>query len=637
MSDERRTDPGQKWRPSSRLVNVMTEATRDFRARRLGREGGEGFDAPLDEGLLVMVRNDSGAFAEPGYVLAVTGQLLDPVELPAELLGRPLFSGDAPAATTDPVVVLRDGLEGGAIGVAVMVGLAVVSLDVSDASHGYAVPTAGDASEMQSSATPGYRILDRVGTQVTRTVSDAVTNGTTTLTSATAAFVAADVGAEISGTNIPGETTIASVTNGTTIVMSAAATGSGSGGALTIEGEQTAVILLVPFAATGGGTTLSSARVMLHSGQAVATVDGGTIRVPFSNVDPASGAWEWDTGGYFDPFNPTLLLAPQDGEYEASAGVTFQTSSGGAAMAGQLRIDFADVAPHVAMQDVFIPASTFSPAHVTASAPVRLQAGTGVFATFFVSGGNTVVVVPEATFLGLRFLGTASATTAGNAGSGILRASLMPHPLESSGAVSSLTSGAVALTAGHLLLVQVAVIGTGAAAATCTAQIGGPSTNSMTLDNSKALPGGATDAAKVFQFSIAVPSTSSAWTITVTPSASFHVYLSAVAVKGLANNVADKTHSASGTSTTPDTGATATTTVDDEYAQAVFLLENPAAVWTWGSPFLTGGQDVTDAPVSATVALSEGYEVLFSTDTPDATLSAVSAPGWWAGMVTTYK
>jgi hypothetical protein len=61
-----------------------------------------------------------------------------------------------------------------------------------------------------------------------RTVSDGVTTSTSaTITSATAAFTSADVGTKISGSaDIPSNTTILSVTNSTTAVMSANATGS---------------------------------------------------------------------------------------------------------------------------------------------------------------------------------------------------------------------------------------------------------------------------------------------------------------------------------------------------------------------------------------------------------------------------
>lgn len=63
----------------------------------------------------------------------------------------------------------------------------------------------------------------------TRSVSDAVLNGTTTLTSATATFVTGDVGATIAGVGIPAGATIASRTNGTTVILSAAATITASG------------------------------------------------------------------------------------------------------------------------------------------------------------------------------------------------------------------------------------------------------------------------------------------------------------------------------------------------------------------------------------------------------------------------
>lgn len=69
-------------------------------------------------------------------------------------------------------------------------------------------------------------------------VADGVTNGTTTITSATAAFTAADVGAPISGTDIPAGAYIAAYTNPTTVVLSVAATGSGAARAWVISREK---------------------------------------------------------------------------------------------------------------------------------------------------------------------------------------------------------------------------------------------------------------------------------------------------------------------------------------------------------------------------------------------------------------
>lgn len=68
-----------------------------------------------------------------------------------------------------------------------------------------------------------------------RTVADgATTSASTTVTSATAAFVSNDVGAVIATPNLPPNTTIVSITNGTTVVVSAAATATSSSQAMTI-------------------------------------------------------------------------------------------------------------------------------------------------------------------------------------------------------------------------------------------------------------------------------------------------------------------------------------------------------------------------------------------------------------------
>jgi HK97 family phage major capsid protein len=79
-------------------------------------------------------------------------------------------------------------------------------------------------------------LIPQAGTTIqhSRFVVDGVLNSTTTVTSATAAFVAGDVGSSISGAGIPAGATIASVTNATAVVISVAATATGGGVTLTI-------------------------------------------------------------------------------------------------------------------------------------------------------------------------------------------------------------------------------------------------------------------------------------------------------------------------------------------------------------------------------------------------------------------
>ncbi|MCW2901908.1 MAG: VWBp37 [Streptosporangiaceae bacterium] len=91
----------------------------------------------------------------------------------------------------------------------------------------------------------------------TRTVADgATTSGSTALTSATAAFTQGDVGGAVSGTGIPAGTTIASVTNATTAVMSANATATATGVSVTILDALAGFLLTAVPTPRGSGATI---------------------------------------------------------------------------------------------------------------------------------------------------------------------------------------------------------------------------------------------------------------------------------------------------------------------------------------------------------------------------------------------
>lgn len=113
--------------------------------------------------------------------------------------------------------------------------------------------------------------LDSKAMHVTRSVTDGVTtSASATVTSATAAFSASDVGAPISGTGIAAATTISAVNSATSITLSANATATGSSVALTI-GQ--------PYATAtypSGATLFSSAA----NPQLANVVLGGTMTVP---------------------------------------------------------------------------------------------------------------------------------------------------------------------------------------------------------------------------------------------------------------------------------------------------------------------------------------------------------------------
>lgn len=88
---------------------------------------------------------------------------------------------------------------------------------------------------MPASTWAGNTIIDSKATPRTTSADGVTTNLSTTITSASAAFLSSDVGAIVTGTNLGTNNTIASVTNSTTAVMAVAATGTGSSIAFTIN------------------------------------------------------------------------------------------------------------------------------------------------------------------------------------------------------------------------------------------------------------------------------------------------------------------------------------------------------------------------------------------------------------------
>ncbi|HET7487539.1 MAG TPA: SBBP repeat-containing protein [Acidimicrobiales bacterium] len=141
--------------------------------------------------------------------------------------------------------------------------------------------------------------------------TDGVSNGTTTYTSASAKFSSADAGKKIWGTNIPAGATISSVTNATTIVLSSAATGSGSGLAFTIAGRgylaPASVVVAAPnTTGTISGLTnaLTNASIASYSFSVSArnTQGSGPAAVASTGVFPQV------TDGQFTPVTPTRIL-----------------------------------------------------------------------------------------------------------------------------------------------------------------------------------------------------------------------------------------------------------------------------------------------------------------------------------------
>jgi len=110
-----------------------------------------------------------------------------------------------------------------------------------------------------------------------RTVADGVTNSTTTVTSATAAFTKGDIGQIISGSGIPAGTTIVSITSATSIVISAAATATATG------------VTIVVGIALASASYASGVETPFHAVGASCTIAGSTAQVKQGTLSGANG------------------------------------------------------------------------------------------------------------------------------------------------------------------------------------------------------------------------------------------------------------------------------------------------------------------------------------------------------------
>ena len=139
---------------------------------------------------------------------------------------------------------------------------------------------------------PGITVINLGSTDTPGVYADGVGNGTTTFSSASASFTAADVGQaiiEIDGRGlIPTGTTILTVVNATTVTLSAVVA-KGTAIAFALPSRVTASVLTSyrDGAATAGSTTFTSASAAFNAGDVgrpIVETDGGTVIAPNSVI-----------------------------------------------------------------------------------------------------------------------------------------------------------------------------------------------------------------------------------------------------------------------------------------------------------------------------------------------------------------
>ncbi len=149
-----------------RTVSATLDAVRAYQRISRGMLGGDGPDTLFDSSLLAKVKNGTGADLDAFSVLAYDDVIDDPSDADSRHDAQRGFAfvGDTPASETAPFVVTVEGIENDTVGSAVVSGLVVVQVEVSDAAHRAAKPISGTNTKLASGASGVPIIWKEAGT-----------------------------------------------------------------------------------------------------------------------------------------------------------------------------------------------------------------------------------------------------------------------------------------------------------------------------------------------------------------------------------------------------------------------------------------------------------------------------------------
>jgi len=159
---------GQAVDFSASTHNAFVEAARYVRTRKNG-----GRFQPLEiaeRGIVIPVRNDSGADRNRFDVLAHDGAVFTSSDNLPQFKSRPAIAGIVPVypAHYSRFVVLQEPVKSGRIGLAMVAGVTAVQLNLADSDavsgHEWADIDDGQAGQLKSAATGAARILEKPAT-----------------------------------------------------------------------------------------------------------------------------------------------------------------------------------------------------------------------------------------------------------------------------------------------------------------------------------------------------------------------------------------------------------------------------------------------------------------------------------------
>lgn len=164
--------PGQKLRIAADAWNRVLEATRAIQSQRLKGYSGSPQSDAVRASTTILIQNDSGSDLDAGATLAVGSAVLT---VGVGFADEPCFHADLPATSGDLVCILAEPVASGAIGRAVVQGVAVATVSVGSTGDVYASPSVGGAF-LTSGATGSVRIMSTPAGTGTQNVAVLISN-----------------------------------------------------------------------------------------------------------------------------------------------------------------------------------------------------------------------------------------------------------------------------------------------------------------------------------------------------------------------------------------------------------------------------------------------------------------------------
>jgi hypothetical protein len=111
----------------------------------------------------VLVKNTTGGAIANRAVLTPSAFVFDPSDRPEDAAETPRFIVSAPVTDADVVLIATDLIRDGRYGRAVVTGVTVASVVITDTNHRYARPAPGDLTSLHSAETGQVRLLQTFG------------------------------------------------------------------------------------------------------------------------------------------------------------------------------------------------------------------------------------------------------------------------------------------------------------------------------------------------------------------------------------------------------------------------------------------------------------------------------------------